>query len=120
MKLDINFRNMRGSGDLISYIDHRLSFAFSRIRHKIESVSITLTDINGPKAGVDKQCRVIIRPIGLKQIVVTEKRDDILSAVDRSIARSSQSLFRKLKRQQVWKRKTVYSAGVHSELSPVN
>ncbi|NIB38788.1 HPF/RaiA family ribosome-associated protein [Pseudomaricurvus alkylphenolicus] len=105
MKWDIYFRNMNGGGDTIGYIDRRFSFTFSRLRHYIDSAAITLTDLNGPKAGVDKQCKVVIKPLGLKPIVVTEKRDTLVVAIDRAITRAGQCLSRRLKRRQVLARK---------------
>lgn len=106
MKLNINFRNVPGTGDIISHIDRRLSFCLSRVEHDIESVDVTVSDINGPRSGVDKQCKVIIKPIGLRRIVVVEKRDRIQSAIDASLARAERSLVRKLKRKTLLRRGT--------------
>ena len=101
----INFRNMHSSREITGYVDYRLSFAFSRLKHKIETLTVTLSDINGPKSGIDKQCRIVVKPMGLKQIVITERRDDIRQAIDRSIARASQTLSRRMKRRKLpWKR----------------
>ena len=105
MKLDINFRNLRGSGEIINQIDHRLSFAFARTRDEIESTKVIVTDINGPKGGIDKQCKVVVKPVGLKQIVVAERRANIRQAIDRCISRASHCLNRKLKRRQALMKK---------------
>ena len=99
MKLRINFRNMRGSADIINHIDHRLSFSLARTRDEIESTTITVSDINGPKGGVDKQCQVVVKPVGLGQIVIAERQHNARLAIDRCLARASQTLNRKLKRK---------------------
>lgn len=104
MRLNINFRNVPGSADIISHVDRRLSFCLSRMEHEIERVDVTLSDLNGPKAGVDKQCKVVIKPIGLRKIVVTEKQQSIQLAVDVSLARAGRSLVRKLKRKTLLRR----------------
>ena len=101
MNFDITFRRMKGNGEMINHIDHRLSFAFARTQHEIENATITLSDINGPKGGIDKQCQIVLTPIGLRPIVVSEKQEDMLQAIDRCLYRASQSLDRKLKRRQV-------------------
>lgn len=100
MKLNIGFKDMVGSADVIAHIEHRMSFTLSRLHHEIDSISIMLSDINGPKRGVDKQCRVIIKPVGLAEIVITETREKIRHAIDRCLARASQSLSRKLKQRR--------------------
>jgi len=101
MKMAINFRNLARNGKIVGYIDRRTSFAFARMRHKIEEVNITLSDINGQKGGVDKQCQVVVKPLGLRRIVVAERSDKALKAIDRCLGRASQSLSRKLKRRQM-------------------
>jgi len=83
MKMAINFRNLARNGKIVGYIDRRTSFAFARMRHKIEEVNITLSDINGQKGGVDKQCQVVVKPLGLRRIVVAERSDKALKAIDR-------------------------------------
>ena len=114
MKLNINFQNMQGGGDIIDYIDHRVSFAFARTRHEIDNTKITITDINGPKGGVDKQCKVIIKPRGMKPIVIAEKRESVRNAIDRCLTRASHSINRKLKR----KRSLCKKPSIPIELAP--
>ncbi|MBC6428463.1 MAG: HPF/RaiA family ribosome-associated protein [Cellvibrionales bacterium] len=106
MKFKIIHRNIREHGDLTDYIEHRLSFAFARMRHEVDSATLTLSDINGPKGGIDKQCQMVIRASGLRPLVITEKRDHLRQAIDRCLHRASQSLSRKLKRKQLRLRKT--------------
>lgn len=114
MKVNISFQNMQGGGDILDYIDHRVSFAFARTRHEIDNTKITITDINGPKGGIDKQCKVIIKPRGMKSIVIAEKRASVRNAIDRCLARASQSVNRKLKRRREILKKT---PGVTTEIS---
>jgi len=100
MNFGITFRNIKGNGEIINYIDHRLSFAFTRTHHEIEDVRITLSDINGPRGGIDKQCQIVLIPSALQPIVVSEKQEDLRQAIDRCLYRASQCLDRKLKRKR--------------------
>ncbi|GAA5315539.1 MAG: hypothetical protein AseanaTS_07440 [Candidatus Pelagadaptatus aseana] len=99
MKLSIQFKNLKGDGPIISHIDHKFSFVFARSQHSIESAAITLKNINDPKGGIDKLCQIVIKPVGLGKIVVTEKRQHLTEAIDHCLHRASQSLDRKLKRR---------------------
>lgn len=100
MKTSINVKGINGEGNLSDYIDRRLSFAFSRTQHAIDNFSMTVTDVNGPKGGIDKKCQVVINAQGLPSVVISEKQSDLRLAIDRCLARASQSLTRKLKRKQ--------------------
>ena len=107
MKLNINFRKIIGNKALIEHINHRISFAFSRTKHAIKSTSLTVSDINGPKGGIDKACTIVIQPNGLKEIVISEQHSKLNKAIDRCIARANQTLIRQLKRQQKLSRKSI-------------
>ncbi|WP_052691954.1 HPF/RaiA family ribosome-associated protein [Teredinibacter purpureus] len=101
MKLSIKFRKVVGNGTLTNYINRRISFAFSRTEHAIHSTAVTVSDINGPKGGIDKECLVVIKPAGMAEIVVSERQPNFRQAIDRCIARANQSLARKLKRNRL-------------------
>lgn len=100
MRLKINCRNISNPNDAIAYVDHRLSFSFSNWRNLIDTLSISISDVNGPKAGVDKQCRVIAVAQGVEPIVVTERRENLRHAVDRALARASRTVNSRIKRRQ--------------------
>jgi len=100
MKLNIDFRNISSDGATIDYIDHRLSFALARTKHAIQSTAITVSDINGSRGGIDKLCKVVIKPVRLAPIVISERQASLRLAIDRGISRASQNLARQLKRKQ--------------------
>ena len=41
---------------LREYARRRLSFAFSRFRHRAHHITVRLIDLNGPRRGVDSRC----------------------------------------------------------------
>lgn len=100
MKPNINFHGVCHDPEVENYILRRCAFAFSRMQHAIERTSVTMTDVNGPKGGIDKQCRIVIKPEAMSPIVVSEQQSTLKLAVDRAIARASRSLARQLKRRQ--------------------
>ncbi|MFK7975921.1 MAG: hypothetical protein AB8C02_07270 [Halioglobus sp.] len=100
MKPRLNFRRITADSRTADYIHRRFSFGFGRMQHALEDASITLSDINGPKGGLDKQCRIVVRSSTTAPIVVVEKQSELKLAIDRGIARASRSLARQLKRKQ--------------------
>lgn len=106
MNLGITFRSIESSDEAIEYIKHRFSFAFARTEHEIDEAKVTVSDINGPKGGLDMQCQIVVTANGLRPLVVSERREDLRQAIDRCLYRASQSLSRKLKRRQALLKKT--------------
>ncbi|MFT5598312.1 MAG: putative sigma-54 modulation protein [Urechidicola sp.] len=100
MNIQVNFRNIKKSNAAIIHISDRISLAFARTQDAIQSVSIIVSDVNGPKGGIDKLCRILIKSSLLPDIVITENQAHISTAIDRCIARARQSLSRKLKRNK--------------------
>lgn len=98
MNIQVKFRNVKINSAAIKQVRNRLSSAFARTKDTIQSVSIIVSDVNGPKGGADKLCRILIKSAQLPDIVITENQSSISAAIDRCIARARQSLSRKLKR----------------------
>jgi len=63
-------------------------------------IDISLVDINGPKGGVDKECRVTVRLPGLSAIHVTEAAETLHGAIDLSRDRLENALKRTLERRR--------------------
>ncbi len=114
MKITINTRNSAKHQDFFEYIEYRLGFAFSRIRDSIHSITITLSDINGPKGGIDKQCKVIIKAKALPAIVITERQSEIKHAIDRAIRRSGEKMIQQIKRKKI-----VNNRSTHHSMLPI-
>lgn len=100
MNVYIHFRNVPNNQDAREYIQHKLSFSLRRFEHQIESVSVTLSDANGPKGGIDQRCVFVIKPAGLQEIVINEAQATQESAINRCVSRASMALARQLKRRQ--------------------
>ena len=100
MNIQVNFRNIKKGSTAIKQVRERLSLAFARTQDAIQSVSIIISDVNGPKGGVDKLCRILIKSDHLPDIVITESQSNIGSAINRCISRARQSLSRNLKRNK--------------------
>ncbi|WP_158597848.1 HPF/RaiA family ribosome-associated protein [Noviherbaspirillum saxi] len=67
---------------LRDYVVRRLQFALSHAREAIGAVVVRISDQNGPKGGVDKQCRIQITVPGMPSIIVSSKAGRIAEAID--------------------------------------
>lgn len=81
MNIEIKSRETR-SADLDEHVRRRLIFAVGRFGDRVRSAMVRLADINGPKGGTDKQCRIelAMRPSG--RVFVESTEPDWQTAVD--------------------------------------
>ncbi|SEL65176.1 ribosomal subunit interface protein [Stigmatella aurantiaca] len=71
------------SDGLKSYVQEHLVDHIERFcDDEAAEIDIALVDINGPKGGVDKECRVTVRLPGLAAIHVTETTETLHQAID--------------------------------------
>ncbi len=96
--------NLRGLGVLIDprlsqYVERRFRFALGRFGGRIGLVSVLLEDINGPRGGCDKRCRVIVdlEPTGQLVLELTARNEKIAAA--QAADRIKSSVSRELRRR---------------------
>ncbi|MET0403384.1 MAG: ribosome-associated translation inhibitor RaiA [Cystobacter sp.] len=63
-------------------------------------VDIALVDINGPKGGVDQECRVTVRMPGFTSIHVTETAETMFQAIDSVRDRLENTIKRTLEKRR--------------------
>lgn len=100
MELDVRGRHLQVSAALRSHLARRLAFALGRVSHRIGSVRVRLEDVNGPKGGIDKRCRVSVRGDRGWIVIVEELDSDAYTAVDRAAGRAGRAVQRTLGRMQ--------------------
>lgn len=86
--------------DLPDHIERRLRFALSRFAVRIEKIVVFLQDHNGPKGGVDKGCRVLVKVRGCGVVMAAVADTDWVVAVDRAISRVGRSVGRQIERRR--------------------
>ena len=102
MQVTIRARHLLLTPEMHSEIRHRIYVAFARISASIRSLDITLADINGPKGGADKQCRLRIRGVGMTKIVVEQVGVDTLATVSSAAERAEQVVLREMARRRAF------------------
>ena len=100
MRIEIHTGKFSLTDSLRSHVERKTQFALGWAQHSLHQVTVRLDDLNGPKGGVDKLCRVQIPLVGGAVVVIAEVQADLYSAVDRAMERANQSLTRKLERKR--------------------
>lgn len=98
MQFEIHGKDIPITEQLRGHIQRRLSFALERFATQIREVRVSVGDLNGPRGGVDKRCRVAIVLIPSKTIVIEKRDSSLYVAVDRVGDRAGTCIGRRLKR----------------------
>jgi putative sigma-54 modulation protein len=85
-------------------IDRQFQFALSRFEARIDSVQLTLRDNNGPRGGVDQECRAVVHMHDGTDIAVTEVQSSIMAAVAKLADRVAYAVTRRLDRKRDFSR----------------
>ena len=75
--------------EIRTFAERRISFALDHLR-RVRRIQISLEDVNGPKGGRDKHCRIVAE-IGSSSMVLDEKQPDWQIAVARAVHRLGRS-----------------------------
>jgi ribosomal subunit interface protein len=100
MRVDIKANGFDLTDGLRDHTQRRLEFALDWARHDVSRVSISLSDVNGPRGGKDKFCQVRIRLPGNRDVVIQDTESDMYAAIDLAADRASQTLERRLCRMR--------------------
>jgi ribosome-associated translation inhibitor RaiA len=104
MRLEIRRRGVRVTEELRSYIRERLWLALGRFARHIGSIRIYLRDVNGPRGGRDKKCRIVVELPPRGRVVVTTEDTDISAAIVSAAARARFAVKRHIKRRRAMRR----------------
>ncbi len=90
---------------LQAYIKERIQFQFGSRYDQIQRITIRLSDVNGPRGGVDKSCKVSVTLPRLKEIVIEDIQADLYVGIYRAMDRASRTVNRRLARLSNKKRR---------------
>ncbi|MDP2811649.1 MAG: HPF/RaiA family ribosome-associated protein [Rhodocyclaceae bacterium] len=121
MRIDIQASGFELTDGLREHTERRLQFALSWASHDVRKVVVRLSDINGPRGGNDKRCRIQIPLPRTPDIVIEDTEPDLYVAIDRAADRAERSLARRLERQREhphgsFKTAAPYDAGIAQDV----
>ncbi len=98
MNINIQARGFDLTEGIREHTRKRLQFALSWANHEVRSITVCLTDVNGPRGGNDKRCRIQIPMAGLPDVVIEDEESDLYLAINSAADRTERTMARRLAR----------------------
>jgi hypothetical protein len=95
---NVRVEGVRLDDDDGAYIRRRLGEKLGKYARRIERVTVRMRDINGPRGGVDIQCRIKLVVSGLPSVVVEHHAERLRPALTCALAGAERALRRALQR----------------------
>ena len=100
MKVELHASRLAVSNSTQAYVERRIGFALGRFADVIENVVVSLEDINGPRGGIDKSCRIRVNLTGQRAPIIATVLDvEIRAAIDMAAERVGRAVARQLDRR---------------------
>jgi hypothetical protein len=97
MRIEVRGRHLQ-TADPQRQVERRLRFALGRFSGAVGRVTVRVEDINGPRRGVDKRCRVVVALAPRGELIIEDEDADVRALRDRSAERAGRAVERRLGR----------------------
>ena len=74
--------------------ERRVRFVLRRLGWLVPRAEVQMSDVNGPRGGIDKRCQVELRTDGAGSVVVASVASDWRTSLDNALARAARFLMR--------------------------
>lgn len=100
MKIRFRTRHVELSSELQTQIREGIDRALGRVSPWIRDVEVVVSDINGPRGGSDKQCRMVLRGRSIASVVIEELGADVRATVASVALRAERAVLRSVSRSR--------------------
>jgi putative sigma-54 modulation protein len=78
--------------------EHRLATALGWARGHMRKLAVWLSDVNGPRGGIDKRCKIQVQLDNGREVIIEEREADLYAAIDRAAERADRAIVRQVER----------------------
>jgi putative sigma-54 modulation protein len=104
MRIHVVGRTVEIDDSLHGFVEHRMLLALGRLSPGIHCAIVRLYDLNGPRGGMDKTCRIEVRLRSRNCLVVEHTDSNLYSAISRAADRAGRAVVQAKERAR-WHRK---------------
>jgi ribosome-associated translation inhibitor RaiA len=83
------------------YIRRKLGMKLGKFATSIERISVRVTDVNGPRGGVDQMCSIRVVLSGLPSVVIERRHLALHAAVDIALRATERAVRRSVDRRRM-------------------
>jgi ribosome-associated translation inhibitor RaiA len=80
--------------ELRDLTERRVRFVLRRLGWLVPSAKVQMSDVTGPRGGIDKRCQVELRADGAGSVLAASVASDWRTALDKALARAARFLMR--------------------------
>jgi putative sigma-54 modulation protein len=102
MNIQIHAQDFTLTEGLREHVARRLAYALNHGSDSVSRIVVRLSDVNGPRGGVDKRCGIEIRLKGASAVAIEDTEADLYVAIDRASERAGRTLDRRLARRRTF------------------
>ena len=110
MRLTIHANGFLLTEALRAHTEQRIAIALGWAGQHMRKLAVSLSDINGPRGGVDKRCRIHVQLGAGREVIIEDTEDDLYDAINRAAERADRAVLRQIQRNRDFS---------HSRLAPV-
>ncbi len=107
MRIDIRGDGVNLAGHIVDLIERKARLSLGRVSPDVSDVRIVLSDLNGPRKGIDRACVIDVRLRRGGEVHAEGTAEHLMDAVDRALDRASRSARRILARRAAFGRDTI-------------
>jgi ribosome hibernation promoting factor len=96
----IRVHGIEWTDELRDEVERSIAFAIDRYGTQLHHISVYLSDLNGPKGGVDKICQITASLKRGSSVLILEKGSETVPMVNRAVSRLGYRIGRRIQR---WK-----------------
>ena len=85
---------------LKTYTEQRLAATLGWAGYRMRKLAVSLSDINGPRGGIDKRCKIQVQLDGGREVVIEDTEADLYVAIDRAANRADRAMVRRVERMR--------------------
>ncbi len=112
MRIELRGLKSAAAEEFRRLAERRFRLALGRFAHRIDCVLVHVCDTNGPRGGLDKQCRVRARMTHGREVLVEDEDADWRVLIDRASARLGRSVARALEQEhEAWEPRRPWPGG---------
>ncbi len=100
MRFDITIQKTSSDNQISHQVRKKTRAALNRFSTSIQTVTIRITDTNGPKGGVDTQCTLSIKLITTGEVVAQKKGENVYAALNQCLHNATRLINRLQERRR--------------------